>query len=276
MAGIVTRKLVDAVWPPTSVAVTEFPEAPLGTRNVQLNAPVAPVVNEPLVQLEMVLPPRTSEARPVDTEKPVPETVTVAPTGPRAGDTAIDGVVTVNDPKAVWPPTSVAVTVEPTVPLGTAKVHENAPDGSVDNEPLAQLATATPSNRRPTVLDTEKPVPATVTVAPIGPCPGVTEIAGVVTVNDPVADWPPTSVAVTVLPAVPLGTAKVQLNAPLPSVESEPLVQLEIATPSKVSDASVDETEKPVPETVTVAPTGPCPGVTTMAGVVTVNVVEAV
>ncbi|MGA7475713.1 MAG: hypothetical protein WBW47_00655 [Thermoplasmata archaeon] len=36
-------------------------------------------------------------------------------------------------------------------------------------------------------VDTEKPVPATVTVAPIGPCPGATVMAGVVTVNVPVA-----------------------------------------------------------------------------------------
>ncbi|MGA7475714.1 MAG: hypothetical protein WBW47_00660 [Thermoplasmata archaeon] len=51
-----------------------------------------------------------------------------------------------------------------------------------------QLVIVTESNTRyDNAADTENPVPATVTVAPIGPCPGVTVIAGVVTVNVPVA-----------------------------------------------------------------------------------------
>ena len=74
-----------------------------------------------------------------------------------------------NVPVAVWPPTSVAVTIVPTVPLGTANVHEKSPETSVPNEPLVQLVTVTPSKSRPTVLSTEKPVPDTVTVAPTGP-----------------------------------------------------------------------------------------------------------
>jgi hypothetical protein len=45
-----------------------------------------------------------------------------------------------------------------------------------------------------------------------------------------------------------------------------------IVTPSKNSNASGVDTENPVPETVPVAPTGPCPGVTVIASVVTVNV----
>jgi hypothetical protein len=64
-------------------------------------------------------------------------------------------------------------------------------------------------------------------------------------------------VAVTVVPDVPLGTLKVQLNDPVPPVVNEPFVQLVIVTPSKTSDFSVVDTEKPVPATVTVAPTGP-------------------
>ena len=74
-----------------------------------------------------------------------------------------------NVPVAVWPPTSVAVTVVPTVPLGTANVHEKVPEASVPNEPLVQLVTVTPSKSRPTVFSTEKSVPDTVTVAPTGP-----------------------------------------------------------------------------------------------------------
>ena len=127
-------------------------------------------------------------------------------------------------------------------------------------------------------VDTEKPVPATVTVAPIGPCPGVTVIVGVVTVNVPVAVLPPTSVAVTVVPDVPLGTLNVQLNAPVAPVVREPLVQLAavIVLVSRTNDVSAVDTEKPVPTTVTVAPIGPCAGVTVIAGVVTVNVPVAV
>ena len=106
-------------------------------------------------------------------------------------------------------------------------------------------------------VETENPLPETVTVAPIGPWPGVAEIEGVVTVNAPDPVDPPTSVATTRLPEVPLGTANVQLNAPVTSVVSEPLAQLAIVTASNTSEASGVETEKPLPDTVTVAPIGP-------------------
>jgi hypothetical protein len=149
--------------------VTVVPEVPLGTAKVQEKAPEASIEKEPLEQLLMVTPSNTSDARVVDTEKPVPDTVTVAPIGPWVGLTRIAGVVTVNVPEAVWPPESVAVTVVPDVPLGTANVHEKAPEESVPNEPLEQLETDTPSKTRPTVLDSENPVPETVTVAPTGP-----------------------------------------------------------------------------------------------------------
>ncbi len=79
------------------------------------------------------------------------------------------------------------------------------------------------------------------------------------------------SITVTVVPDVPAGTLKVQLNEPVPSVVRLPLVQLVIVTESKTSDDSAVDTEKPVPATVTVAPIGPCPGDTVIAGVVTVN-----
>jgi hypothetical protein len=80
--------------------VTVDPEAAAGTANVQLNAPVVPVVREPLVQVATVLPPNTNETG-WETEKPVPVTVTVAPMGPCPGVTVIAGVVTVNVPPAV-------------------------------------------------------------------------------------------------------------------------------------------------------------------------------
>ncbi len=150
--------------------MTVVPEVPLGTANVQVNAPLVPVVREPLVQLVIVTESKTSDDSAVDTEKPVPETVTLAPTGPCVGVTVIACVVTVNVPPAVWPPTSVAVTVVPEVPLGTLNVQVNAPVAPVVREPLVQLATVTESSTRDdSAVDTEKPVPATVTVAPIGP-----------------------------------------------------------------------------------------------------------
>jgi hypothetical protein len=96
-------------------------------------------------------------------------------------------------------------------------------------------------------------------------------------VNAPLAVWPPASVAVTVVPDVPMGTGNVQLNAPLASaICEETPVQFtaSIVTWSKTRDASAVETEKPVPATVTVAPTGPWPGDTVIVGVVTVNVTE--
>ena len=98
-------------------------------------------------------------------------------------------------------------------------------------------------------------------------------IAGVVTTNDPIAERPPTSVAFTVAPDVPLGTSNVHVNAPTLFVVNEPLVRLElvIGTLSNSSDAKSLESVNPVPLTITVDPAGPCPGVTVIAGGGTVN-----
>lgn len=64
--------------------------------NVQLSDPVELVVKEPpAAQLVIVTPSNTRDDSAVDTEKPVPKTTTVAPTGPWEGDTVIAGVVTV-------------------------------------------------------------------------------------------------------------------------------------------------------------------------------------
>jgi hypothetical protein len=81
------------------------------------------------------------------------------------------------------------VTVVPEVPLGTSKVQEKWPEASDVKEPLVQIETVTVSNTRDVNgVETENPVPATITVAPSGPWLGVTVIAGTVTVNVPVAD----------------------------------------------------------------------------------------
>lgn len=277
VAGVVTVYVALAVCPPRSVALTIVPDVPLGTLNVQLNVPVEPVVKEPLVQVVIPLESKTSDASAVDTEKPVPDTFTDAPTAPEVGLTVIAGVVTLNVPLALWPPSSVAFTVVPDVPLGTLKVQLNAPVEPDAREPLVQVEIVSESNTSEvSAADTEKPVPDTFTVAPTGPVVGLSVIAGVVTMNFPVAVWPPTSVAFTVVPDVPLGTLNAQLNAPVPLVVREPLVQLEIVFVSNTSDVSAIDTEKPVPDTVTTAPIGPDVGLTVIAGVVTANVPLAV
>lgn len=273
-----TLNVAVATCPPTSVAVTVDVVVPLGTLNVQLNDPVPPVESEPLVHFVIDTPSKTSDFRVVDTEKPVPYTVTVAPTGPLAELKVSWGVVTVNLPVAFCPPTSVAVTVVPTVPLGTFSTQANNPRALVVNEPLVQLEVVTPSKTSPTGLDTEKPAPATCTVAPTGPWLGTTAITGIVTTKSVVASWPPTSVALTTSVVVPAGTLRVHEKAPpAPVVREDPPVQLEagIATPSKFSPTGL-LTEKPVPATVTVAPIGPSPGTTVTLGVVTRNAYAAV
>jgi hypothetical protein len=276
IAGVVTVNTLVVVGPLASVAVTVVPDAPEGTKNVHVNAPVPLVVRDPMIQVVIAWESNTSDASGVDSEKPVPDTVTFAPSGPWVGPTVIVGVVTANAPAAVWPLGSVARTVVPNVPPGTLNTQSNAPVALVVREPLEQLTTVTPSKTSFSALVTEKPVPDTVTVTPTGPWVGPTVIVGVVTVNAPVAVGPLASLAVTVVPDVPLGTRNVQVNAPVPLVVKEPFVQLVIAFASKTRDSSAVDTEKPVPETVTVAPTGPWAGATVMLGTVTENVVALV
>ena len=81
--------------------MTVVPAVPLGTRNVHENVPLALAVSDPDVQLETRTPSNIREAKAVEAENPVPETVTLAPTGPSPGDTVIAGVVTVKTPFAV-------------------------------------------------------------------------------------------------------------------------------------------------------------------------------
>ncbi len=258
--GTVTVNTPVAELPPASVARTVVPDVPLITEKPQLKVPEALVARLPLVQLETETPSNVRVTE-LDTENPLPLTLTGAPMGPRFGETVSDRAVTVNVPEAWVPPASVAVTVVPDVPLGTGNEQLNVPEASEVKEPLEQVANATAPKERATGVETENPVPATVTAAPTGPWPGVTVIRTVVTVNVPVDTWPPPSVAVTVVPDVPLGTENPHEKAPAASEVVEPLVHAATVTPSNVS-ATGWETEKPVPETVTAAPTGPCPGPT--------------
>ena len=107
----------------------------------------------------------------------------------------------------------------------------------------------------------ENPLPVTVTDSPITPVLGVSVMLGTVTVNEFVAASAGTLAtsdpdAVTVVPLVPEGTLNVQLNAPVPLADSDPLVQLEIDTLSNVS-VIVVETVKPLPVVITDSPTTP-------------------
>ena len=182
-----------------------------------------------------------------------------------------------NDARTDWPPASTAVTVVPEVPLGTGNAQEMAPVLPAQSDPVVHRVMVTVSNTRDvTIFETENPLPEIVTAAPTGPCADVRVIVSGVTLNLAWADGPTTSVANTVVPEVPLGTAKPHENAPELLVVSEPLVQPVMATLSNTSDANAADSEKLVPETVTTAPTGPCFGVAVIAGAVTVNVAEAV
>ena len=244
-----------ATWPPGSVTVTLVPEVFDGTLRVQLKAPVALVVSEPLVQLVTETPSNTNRTV-LEAENPVPVIVTVAPGAPWLALRAIAGTVTVNEPTADCPPTSVAVTVVPEVCAGTLTVQPKVPPAPVANEPAAQLETVTPSKTSRTGLRTEKPVPDTVTVAPTGPWAGLTVIRGVVTVNLAVPCWPPASVTATVVEEVPLGTLNEHTNSPRLEVVSEPAVQAETFTPSNTRPTGLD-TENPAPASTTAAPIGP-------------------
>ena len=175
------------------------------------------------------------------------------------------------------------MTVVPDVPAGTLNVQLNEPVPSVVRLPLVQLAIVTESNTRDdNAVDTENPVPATVTVAPIGPCPGVTVIASVVTVKAVVAVRPePASVAwIGCDPELAVGTVNVQTNPPVAvvvmvflsplSVPGEQLTN--VSEPPANVTVTVPDAVNPVPVSVAELPTGPWPGATVTACGVTVNV----
>jgi hypothetical protein len=183
-------------------------------------------------------------------------------------------MVTMYAPPADPPdPVSTAVTTVPEVPLGTRKVHDQVPVPLVLKEPAVHSPTRieTVSNVSVAELETVNPAPETVTELCTGPCPGVTVIAGMVTMYVPPADPPdPVSTAVTTVPEVPLGTRKVHDQVPVPLVLSDPGEQDVTETESNVSVTEL-ETVNPVPETVTALPAGPCEGATAIDGVVTRN-----
>jgi hypothetical protein len=218
----------------------------------------------------MVMLPNVTRTGPLMV-KPVPVTTKVAPTGPCNGVTEIDSVVTSKVVVANCPPTSVARTAVPDVPPGTGNEHENTPVALVISEPEVQVGFTRSNEREVSEVETEKPVPCTVTGEPTGPWPGVAEIEGMVTVKLPVPFSPFASVATTAVPLVAAGTRKVHAKSPDASVERLPDVQDAIATESNEREVRVEEIVNPVPCTETSAPWGPCPGLTVIAGEVTVK-----
>ena len=109
---------------------------------------------------------------------PEPVTVYELPTGPCNGATAMAGTVTEYDPDALTKWVSIANTVVPEVPLGTANEHEKSPERSVLSEPAAgHVETPTLSKVRVIVSEAVNAVPDTVTGLPCGPCVGFTIIA---------------------------------------------------------------------------------------------------
>lgn len=83
------------------MARTVEPETPLGTVNVQLNAPSPLVVSEPVMQVVTATESNTSDASGEETENPSPFTVTVPPDGPWVGLTVMTGAVTRNENASV-------------------------------------------------------------------------------------------------------------------------------------------------------------------------------
>jgi hypothetical protein len=127
-----------------------------------------------------------------------------------------------------------------------------------------------------TVLPGVNPVPDTPTDTPLGPCVRVSVIPGVVTVNAAVALSAPPSdpVAVTVYAAAAPLTVKVQpLIVPVPVAVHA--LAAPIVPPAEIVNVTVTPGVNPLPDTVTVAPLGPCVGTSAIAGVVTVNVAVA-
>ena len=125
----------------------------------QLKVPVAEVVTP---QLETVAPALMDEVTTTEGVNPVPDRVVVAPTGPSSRERVTEGTVTSNEPSAVWPPESVAVTVVPVASLGTANVQENVPEVLVASDPTVQAVIETSSRTSDVkVEETEKPVPET-------------------------------------------------------------------------------------------------------------------
>ena len=151
-----TVKLVaEVAVPPAAATVMRPLVAPAGTTNVSCVVLVA----------ENVVAAVPLSWTPVTPVKPVPVTVTVAPTAPLAGvNEVIVGRVTVKLPALVPVPTEFVTESVPVVaPVGTVAVRLVA-------EPTVNAALVP---LKLTLVAPVKPVPVTVTRVPMGPAAGV-------------------------------------------------------------------------------------------------------
>jgi hypothetical protein len=251
--------------------------------NTQVNAPAAVVVivapAVPTVQLLTWMEiPSNTKVTPEETAKPVAVTVTLVPTRPLVTERGeMVHVVTVNGAEAVCPPAASVATTAPAPasdPVGMVKTQVNAPAAVVvivaPAVPTVQLLTVmakTPSNESVTPEEAAKPVAVTVTLVPMTPL--VTdsgEIVHVETVNVAEAVCPPAASVATRLPTAPpvdpAGIVKTHVKAPAavvvivaPAVPTEQLLTV-IGIPSNAR-VTPEETAKPVPVTVTLAPMTP-------------------
>ena len=267
-----------------SVATTPYvPPTSLGTLNVHANSPVAFVVMVVPLNVPTVHPvglcntPLKATVTDDDTENPLPVTVYVAPTVAWLGDTVIVGVVIVNNAVALSAPPSdpVAVNVYAVADEVPAivTVQLNVPVPETVATQLVAIVAPEPIDVVTVILGVN-PLPEIVTVAPLGPCIGVSVTAGVVIVKGAVAlsKVPSEPVAVTayaVTEAVP-AIVTVQLNVPVPETVAPQLGV--IIAPELIDVVTVAPGVNPLPETVTVTPFGPCVGERAIVGVVTLNV----
>jgi hypothetical protein len=158
------------------------------------------------------------------------------------------------------------------VPLGTVKAQLKLPLELDWQEAGVVLMMVLP-NVMVMVWLGRKPLPATVTLVPIGPWLGLKVRFGVVTANVAEAELFEVSVAVTVPVYAALATVREQLKLPLVSAVSVPeeqVVMLRLPNWRVMGWLGM----KLLPVTVTLVPTGPELGLKLIAGVVTVNVAE--
>jgi hypothetical protein len=234
-----------------SVAVTVVPDVPTGTLNVHVNDPVAPVVKEPTVQLELgISTSSTFSPTRLVSEKLVPETVTAAPTGPCVGVTAIAGAITVNVAEAMFVPSDATIVCAPWATTGIATVHEKLPVAFEEQVESAD----TPFSVKVIDLLAANPVPVAVVVLPTLPLVGLSE-RNACAVNVTEAMFVPSDAFIA---CAPFGAAGIVTPHEKPPVAFDE--QVEVAgTPSSVKVIDL-LAANPVPVAVVVLPTIPLVG----------------
>jgi hypothetical protein len=177
--------------------------------------------------------------------KPLPVSVTLAPAGPVAGakNAMLGAGMTVKPAALVAPPPGVVTAIVPLVaPAGTVAV--------ICVGPTTLKLAAAPLKR--TELAFVKPLPVSVTLAPTGPVAGA---------NSVMLGGGMTAKLVTLV-ATPPGvvTAIVPLEAPAGTMAVICVAEFTVKPAAAPLKATAPTPMKPVPVSVTLAPTGPEPG----------------